>query len=129
MIAKLPATNSIHMTTQIEHYLTIIERGQFLQEFEWEGLDPIKAKISDQIIDGMMQLSAKADNKLKLRIANIILIHDSLNEDGLRMAVNALKAYGRNGEANNLYTSFAKRYKNSREDPLRPAPRFVEFKR
>lgn len=97
----------------INNYLSIVERGKFMQGIDLEVFDSVKARVSDQIINSLLHLAENADSKLCLRLGNALLLHDSLNEDGLRLSLKALTELGRNGEAHATYNSFCKKYKNT----------------
>lgn len=97
----------------LDAYLSIAERGKFLPGIDNECFDAIKTKISENISTHVLVWAENATPKTCLRLGNILLLQDSLSEDGLRISVRALAALGRNGEAMELYQTFAKRYKNT----------------
>lgn len=94
----------------IQEYIPIVEKGKFLQGIDAEMFDLIKGKIADEISEHLLNIATLSDNKLKLRIGNILLLHDSLNEDGLKLTVKSLSDSGRKGEAIEIFTTFNKRY-------------------
>lgn len=104
--------------TEQNLYLSILESGKFLQGVDVESFDQLKAEVFDEISVNMMQLSNSASAKLSLRLGNILLLQDSLNENGLYLSVRSLITLGRNGEAIDLYQTFAKRYKNIYNEPF-----------
>lgn len=97
----------------LDSYLSIAERGKFLPGIDNECFDAKKTKISENISTHVLAWAENAAPKTCLRLGNILLLQDSLSEDGLRISVRALAALGRNGEAMELYQTFAKRYKNT----------------
>lgn len=109
----LQQINDENINALVNKYIAIIEKGKFIQEFDHEIFDPIKARVSDNITDSLLLFSKKADCKLRLSLGNALLLHDSLNEDGLRLSLKSLSELGRNGEALIIYNSFCKRYKNT----------------
>jgi DNA-binding SARP family transcriptional activator len=110
----------------LDAYLSIAERGKFLPGIDNECFDAIKTKISENISTHVLAWAENATPKTCLRLGNILLLQDSLSEDGLRISVRALAALGRNGEAMELYQTFAKRYKNTySESFLAPFQSFI----
>lgn len=97
----------------LDAYLSIAERGKFLPGIDNECFDAMKTKISENISTHVLAWTENSTPKTCLRLGNILLLQDSLSEDGLRISVRALTALGRNGEAMELYQTFAKRYKNT----------------
>jgi hypothetical protein len=117
-------------------YLSIIERGKFLPGIDNECFDAIKATVAENInafvatwtapiaeggpakdskATGAGEWPAKtqASPKTCLRLGSILLVQDSLSEEGLRISIRALIDSGRNGEALEMYQTYAKRYKNT----------------
>lgn len=109
-ISKELFANNYTNFKNIPEYISIVERGRFLQGTDAEMFDVIKSKTADTIIEQLLKIADKADNKLKIRLGNILLLQDSLSEEGLKLAVKSLSDSGRKGEANELYHSFVKRY-------------------
>lgn len=97
----------------IDAYLSIVERGPFLPGIDNECFDGVKAQVSERISSHFPVWTAGATPKTALRMGNVMLLQDSLSEDGLRISVRALTASGRNGEAVKVFQNFAKRYKNT----------------
>lgn len=112
-LAKLIGSSTEQNPTVTSAYISLVERGKFMQGVDIEAFDQYKAKISNQITDCLLLLAINADSKTRLRMGNALLLHDSLQEDGLRLSLKSLTELGRNGEAHEIYNSFCKKYKNT----------------
>lgn len=115
-LVRLINSNMHESQNLADAYVSLIERGKFLQGIDMEAFDPYKSKVADQIIESVLLFSNHADNKMSLRLGNALLLHDCLNEDGLRLSLSSLVKMGRNGEAHTLYDSFCKKYKTSYDE-------------
>jgi two-component SAPR family response regulator len=102
---------------QIMELISIVRRGAFLPECNYEWLDPFKAEISDRLIDNLLNLAKfpniKDDNKLLIQIADTLFNLDSLNENALIIKCTALTNSGKRSIANITYNHFVKNYENS----------------
>lgn len=97
----------------LDTYLSIAEKGKFLPGIDCECFDSIKAKVAETINTNALEWAGQVSPATALRLGSILLVQDSLSEEGLRISLRALTALGRNGEAMEVYQNFAKRYKNT----------------
>lgn len=97
----------------LDTYLSIAEKGKFLPGIDSECFDSIKAKVAETINSRAIEWAKNVSPTIAIRLGTILLIQDSLSEDGLKISIRALTASGRNGEAKDVYQTFAKRYKNT----------------
>lgn len=99
----------------IRKMLSIALTGELLPNMQIEWSDSFKSSFSNIIIDLLLsileQFDSKMDLQMKLSLADAIFIHDSLNEDALRLKCSVLKKLGKNKLAKNIYDSFVKEYK------------------
>lgn len=95
--------------------LSILARGKFLLAEQDELFDKLKDD-TENSIDPIVREEAKyrcqaEDWDNALLCANILFLIDPLNEDALKIAVNALVMSGRDDDARVRYNSFISRYK------------------
>ena len=97
--------------------LDIVSRGELLPNLQIDWIDPFKADFSNALIDLLMDFATHPGLKLSpqeyIDLADAIFIHDSLNEDALKIKCKTLLKMGKNGLAKNAYTSFQKEYQVS----------------
>lgn len=95
--------------------LEILLYGPLLPNTITDWLDDFKAAYSTQSIDLLNDLLAAekqgSDSDLILRIADVMFLHDPLNEEALIAKCKVLCAAGKKGIAKNVYDKFAKEYK------------------
>ena len=95
--------------------LEILLYGPLLPNTITDWLDDFKASYSTQSIDLLNDLLAVeekgGDSDLILRIADVMFLHDPLNEEALVAKCKVLGAAGKKGIAKNVYDKFAKEYK------------------
>ncbi len=101
----------------VQALLHIIQRGAFLRNVHYEWLDDVKAGISSQVIDSLLQYIGKADMATEaefiVKLTNCIFFFDNLNEEALAYKSKCLVLLGRHGMAKDAYLRFAKEYKES----------------
>lgn len=99
---------------QIHELISILSRGPLLQAFEFECLDQFKNDFSNKTIDILYTfLDYKAiEDILKLKICDILFLHDFLNERALFYKCGILNKFGKKGIAKNVYDSFFTDYKS-----------------
>lgn len=94
--------------------LSIVSAGELLPNLQEEWIDPFKADFSNDLIDLLLALSTRPDIRaipqMCIDLADVIFIHDSLNEDALRLKCSVLIEMRRNGLAQKVYASFVKEY-------------------
>lgn len=100
----------------VSEYLRYLEKGAFLQEFEWEWLDDIKSKVYEEIVNTLLLLlnspTSINENELKLRICNAIFTFDELNAAAFQIKVKILSSTSKHGLAYRYYNAFIKKYKS-----------------
>ena len=101
----------------LEKLLNIVSKGEMLPDFQIDWIDPFKAEFSNSLIDLLLDLAKhpklNLSNKEYIDLANAIFIHDSLNEDALKIKCIMLSKMGKNGLAKSAYDSFQKEYHTS----------------
>ena len=79
-------------------------------------IDSYKAKYSNFALDFLSSLldteDVKSSTKIKLQIANIISLFDSVNEEALNIKCNLLYAMGKKGLAKFTYNNFCNEYES-----------------
>lgn len=94
--------------------LSILGRGSFLSQTEYDWLDSIKSDVSNKVIDELLHtsvmLDAARDAELVVRIANAIFYFDTINEDAIRLKCKSLALIGRHSLAKSSYEHFSKEY-------------------
>jgi two-component SAPR family response regulator len=101
--------------TNILPLVSIIKRGAFLSQTEYNWLDDIKSEVSNAVIDrcqGYMRTHPSNDPEFIIEIANCIFCFDPLNEDALTYKCKSLFTLRRHTLANNTYLKFVKEYKD-----------------
>jgi len=99
---------------EIIKLLELLERGALLPNNEMEWVDSFKSDFSNQIIDILTELSQNieyvSNDAVKLKIAEILFLHDYLNEEALHLKCSVFINYGKKGIAKNIYETFCKEY-------------------
>jgi two-component SAPR family response regulator len=100
-------------TNDIVKLLSIVS-GELLPSLQVEWVDPFKADFSNTLVDLLLDISKKTEIRLNpqiaITLADTIFIHDSLNEDALRLKCSLLVKMGRNRLAQKAYAAFTKEY-------------------
>ncbi|MDR2948076.1 MAG: hypothetical protein LBV71_02600 [Prevotella sp.] len=113
LINKLSRSGEINID-DLKRLLAIVSVGELLPNLQVEWIDPFKSEFSNTLVDLLLDLSAKPEIRVNTQIcidlADAIFIHDSLNEDALRLKCSVLVRMGRNGLAQKAYASFVKEY-------------------
>lgn len=95
----------------------ILLYGPLLPGYETEWMDEFKDANSSLSIDMLNKLlreeSGKHNDKMVLCIADIIFLHDPLNDEALAAKVQVLSRQGKKGIAKRAYDRFCKEYKDS----------------
>lgn len=86
----------------------------YMQQLEW--LEPYQSDYTTQLIECLMEYSTrdevKADLLLLLKIADVILLHDNIDEDAIRLKCYALFRSGRKNQALQVFNKFTADYEN-----------------
>lgn len=101
---------------QINKLLELLLRGVLLPNTEIDWLDNFKSTFSNMTIDFLTKLSRKEeysmDNQLRLKISDMLFLHDLINEEALYIKCSILFNSGKKGIAKNVYDNFCKEYYN-----------------
>ena len=100
--------------SDIKELLSIVIAGEFLPNMPVEWADAFKADFSDQLVDLILKLINQKEtvfsDSVYINMANVLFIHDPLNEDALKLKCSVLVKSGKNGLARNTYAAFTKEY-------------------
>jgi DNA-binding SARP family transcriptional activator len=100
---------------QTKTLIRIAKAGGFLQEIHYEWLDPVKAEISNYIVESLLkhadQLDVHSDTEEIITVCNAIFNFDELNEHALKLKYKSLIHAGRHTLANTTLTKFSAKYK------------------
>lgn len=120
MMEYLKAYNEgefIDSDENLDRMLEILLYGPLLQGYEIEWLDEFKDDYSSFSIDLLNKLlrqkTEEGKDKLVLRIADIMFLHDPLNEEALEAKCQVLCHQGKMGIAKRTYERFCKVYQES----------------
>ncbi|MDD6253709.1 MAG: hypothetical protein PUA96_06675 [Bacteroidales bacterium] len=105
---------------EVENFLQSAGRGQLLPEMRYEWLDSFKAKYTEDVINILTVLrdSAGASPDMRIRIADLILTFDSLDEDSVSVKCKSYIQMKRLGSAQKVFTNFAEEYKAVMGEPF-----------
>lgn len=96
--------------------LNMMESGAFLPETHYEWLDPLKAEISNFVIESLLNyieaLHIPRDAEKIIAVSNAIFSFDELNEHALKLRCKSLVALGRHALAKNTFDKFKTKYKD-----------------
>ena len=110
-------TSNFNDKEQTNRLLEILLRGVLLPDVEIDWLDNFKSDFSNLTIDVLAKLVREKDHHqlsdaLWLKIADILFLHDLLNEDALYIKSFILFRSGKKGIVKSVYDNFCKEYKN-----------------
>lgn len=101
--------------TDTNKLLRICSAGAFLEQTYYEWLDPLKAEVSNFIVEALLQCNTQLEpgrhREKSIAIANAIFQFDELNEHALRIKCKTLIALGRHTLAKITYDKFSSKYK------------------
>lgn len=99
---------------QLEAILDIASAGVLLPNINAEWLDYFKSDYSNTLIDlftrSMEQPDIRSDLKLMLKISNLILLHDSIDENAVKNKCLTLYKLGQKGSSKQCYEYFCAEY-------------------
>lgn len=100
----------------LERLLNIVSSGSLLPNMNVEWADAYKADFSDNLIDlltTMLSLKdTENDQKLLLCIADAILLHDTTNEEAIKVKCRILYQQGQKGLSKQAFERFSVAYMN-----------------
>jgi DNA-binding SARP family transcriptional activator len=100
----------------IKRLLTIVTVGELMPNTQADWTDTFKSDFSNELVDLILHLVRQSPapfpfpDDTGLEMANALLTHDPLNEDGLRLKCKTLVKTGKNGLAKKTYATFSKEY-------------------
>ncbi len=114
-------------TGRLNQFIQLALHGKLLINTQTEWIDAYKSEFSSLIIDTMLEVSkqesVRSDYKLLLKLSNVIMLHDSIEEDGIRLKCHALFHMGQKGLAKQCFDNFRDEY-----EKLLGVPPSLEFK-
>lgn len=115
LAADISGSKEEPVTEKIDLFISLVSQGLLLPNIQNEWVDSFKAEYASLVIDLLQQLAKKTeqanDYKRMLRIANALLVQDSIDEDALVLKCKALIATGKKSTAMTFYTNFCRNYK------------------
>jgi DNA-binding SARP family transcriptional activator len=100
----------------VNEFLKIASSGTLLPNFHDEWLDDYKGTYTNSLIETLTKLTyrdeIKNDFGLLLRISEVILLQDNIDEDAAKLKVYALYNLGKKGQAKQYYEKFMENYKS-----------------
>jgi two-component SAPR family response regulator len=94
--------------------VSIVSAGELLPNTQMEWTDIFKSDFVNDLIDLFLDINTHKNLNLSMQecvnLANAILIHDTLNEDALKLKCSTLVKMGKNGLAKSVYLSYVKKY-------------------
>ena len=101
----------------IKGILSIIQKGAFLREVQYNWIDDFKSTVSDFIVTTLLTYASKtnisSEPEFFLKITNCIFHFDQLNEEALSIKCRCLIILGRHALAKETYLNFSKEYKKN----------------
>ncbi len=105
--------------------LALLLRGELLPGVETEWLDGFKNNFSDKVISCLIKLAYseayRQSDDMLLTIADILFIHDVLNEEALHLKCSIYYRAGKKGLAKSIYDHYRKVYLNMLGEAFRPS--------
>lgn len=100
----------------VNELVTIASRGVLLPNLQEEWIDAFKGDYTNLVIETLTSLlqnkEITKDQILVLRISDVILKHDSIDEDIAKLKVTTLFRLGKKSQAKQCYEKFIEDYKN-----------------
>jgi DNA-binding SARP family transcriptional activator len=100
----------------LNELLNLASTGILLPNMQLECLDAYKAEYSNLVIEKLFQIMEREDIKSDLtmiaKIATVILLHDSIDEEATTKKCYALYHLGKKGKAKQCFEKFAENYRN-----------------
>jgi len=101
---------------RLDELTSIIHRGSFLSNVEYDWLDGFKSEISNEIIDTYLQYAANIkvadDPEFLINLANYVFCFDPVNEEAMVINCKALVHLGKHSLAKAKFETFSKAYKS-----------------
>ena len=101
----------------LDRILEILLYGPLLSNTKINWLDEFKdaySSLSIDLLNNLLELESERQHaEVVLRIADIMFLHDPLNEEALTAKCKILSNQGKKGIAKNLYDRFCKEYRDT----------------
>jgi two-component SAPR family response regulator len=115
LIDRLSKNTTERSIKDINRLVSIVSAGELLPNLQTEWVDSFKSDLSNRLIDLLLDLVARPSGlelspAVRMNIADAIFVHDSLNEDALKIKCTLLVQMGKNNLAQKVYSSFIKEY-------------------
>jgi DNA-binding SARP family transcriptional activator len=115
-LIKIIEKDTISGKDRLNELLNLASKGVLLPNMQLEWLDDYKSEYSNLIIDKLFQITEREDVKndlvLLVKIANVILLHDNIDEDAIIKKCYALYHLGKKGKAKQCFEKFTEDYRN-----------------
>lgn len=98
---------------EIEKMISLARRGTLLPGMRADWVDSFKAHYTDRIISRLQALRSAASDlspEMQIRLADAVLLFDSLDEESIRAKCRALIRLKRLGSAQKVYANFIDEY-------------------
>ena len=90
--------------------------GKLLPNMQYEWLEPYQTKYTNSLINLILQFKeikeVKNDLNLLLKMANVILLHDNIDEDAISLKCYSLYNMGRKKQALLVFNKFLNDYED-----------------
>lgn len=100
----------------INEFLSISSRGVLLPNMQYGWLDNFKGNYTNSVVEILLELShkemVKSNYGLLLRISEVILLLDNIEEDAARLKVYSLFNLGKKGQSKQFFEKFLDDYKS-----------------
>jgi two-component SAPR family response regulator len=114
LISKLSHNKKEVSIDEVKALLAVASKGELLPDIQTEWMDGFKSDFSNNLIDLLLDIYKQSDIRRSLQVcihlADVIFIHDSLNEDALSIKCRQLALMGKYGLAQKVYAVFVKEY-------------------
>lgn len=129
-IRYLASVDSGAVSEEVAETLIGMVHGTLLPDMQFEWTDRFKADYADRFILALSRIrdkgSAAFSPQLRIRLADAILVFDSLDEDAVRVKCQALIGLKRHGIAKNVFNAFTQEYERLMGEKYRQSfDRFV----
>lgn len=99
---------------KVMQLISIIERGSFLPNAEYEWLDSFKSEISNEIIDVYnhytKSIELSSDPEFLIRLSDCIFYIDPVNEEAMIIKCKSLALLGKHSLAQKTFENFSREY-------------------
>ena len=116
VLIKSIQSSSVINREHIDELINIALKGKLLSRMQEEWIEPYQVEYSNQIIETLLKISKRDEVKSDLmslfKIADVIQLHDNIDEDAIRLKCYALYHLGRINQALQCYKKFVEDYQN-----------------